>query len=142
MRDVVDENSHVSLPETMLLEVSGQGNSLVKGKLHGRFSRRGFNVTNRTRPSACCRNQTVVTASWRPFGPARLPSTRRNSPCSLTPSDAAPDGVNEHGEFLRVDGSLAGPNGRQLAVTTVWFRQHADGRVRFVTLKPRREKRP
>jgi len=56
-------------------------------------------------------------------------------------TDAAPDGVNEYGEFLRLDGDLVGPNGRELAVTAVWFRQHADRRVRFVTLKPRRERR-
>src|SRR6202043_2123246 len=36
--DVIDENSHVSLLEAMLLEVLGKGNSLVKGKLHGRLS--------------------------------------------------------------------------------------------------------
>jgi hypothetical protein len=38
MRDVIDENSHVSLLEAMLLEVLGKGNSLVKRKLHGGLS--------------------------------------------------------------------------------------------------------
>jgi hypothetical protein len=56
-------------------------------------------------------------------------------------TDTAPDGVNEYGEFLRLDGDLVGPNGRELAVSAAWFRQHADERVRFVTLKPRRERR-
>lgn len=54
--------------------------------------------------------------------------------------DAVSDGANEYGEFLRLDGILVGPNGRQLAVTTIWLRQHIDGPVRFVTLKPRKEK--
>jgi hypothetical protein len=54
--------------------------------------------------------------------------------------DALSDGANEYGEFLRVDGILVGPNGRRLAVTTVWLRQLLDGAVRFVTLKPRKEK--
>lgn len=54
--------------------------------------------------------------------------------------DAVSDGVNDYGEFLRGDGMLIGPNGRQLAVTTIWLRQHLDGRVRFVTLKPYRER--
>jgi hypothetical protein len=54
--------------------------------------------------------------------------------------DAVSDGANDYGEFLRVDGILVGPNGRRLSVTTIWLRQHLDGWVRFVTLKPRKEK--
>lgn len=53
---------------------------------------------------------------------------------------AVEDGENEYGVFLRVEGDLRGPNGHVLPVTTIWLRQHRDGRVRFVTLKPRREK--
>jgi hypothetical protein len=53
--------------------------------------------------------------------------------------EAAPDGANDYGEFLRTDGELEGPNGRRLKVTAIWLRQHADGQVRFVTLKPRKE---
>lgn len=45
------------------------------------------------------------------------------------------------GEFLRVEGEIQGPNGRRLAVTTIRLRQESDGLVRFITLKPRREKR-
>jgi hypothetical protein len=55
--------------------------------------------------------------------------------------EAIPDSVSQYGEFLRVDGEIQGPNGRRLAVTTIWLRQQLDGLVRFVTLKPRREKR-
>ena len=55
-------------------------------------------------------------------------------------ADAFQDGENDYGEFLRTDGELVGPNGRRLAVTAIWLRQHVDGKVRFVTLKPRREK--
>jgi len=54
---------------------------------------------------------------------------------------AVPDGENEYGEFLRVDGGLIGPNGVVLAVSAIWLRWRADGSVHFVTLKPRREKR-
>ncbi|HVT16376.1 MAG TPA: hypothetical protein VHQ90_09395 [Thermoanaerobaculia bacterium] len=54
--------------------------------------------------------------------------------------DAVDDGTNEYGEFLRTDGEILGPNGRRLVVTAIWFRQHLDRRVRFVTLKPRKEK--
>jgi hypothetical protein len=52
------------------------------------------------------------------------------------------DGANEYGEFLRLDGILVEPNGWQLAATTIWLSQHIDGPVRFVTLKPRKEKAP
>ncbi|MBI4384186.1 MAG: hypothetical protein HY579_09155 [Nitrospinae bacterium] len=56
-------------------------------------------------------------------------------------SEAAEDGVNEYGEFLRTDGVLTGPNGRKLPVTAIWLRWRSDGSVHFVTLKPRKEKR-
>lgn len=54
-------------------------------------------------------------------------------------AEAVEDGVNEYGEFLRAEGDLAGPNGRALSVVTIWLRWRTDGRVRFVTLKPRKE---
>jgi hypothetical protein len=56
-------------------------------------------------------------------------------------AEAFEDGSNEYGEFLRAEGELAGPDGA-LQVITVWLRWRTDGRVRFVTLKPRKEKRP
>jgi|SRR5580693_880221 hypothetical protein len=52
-------------------------------------------------------------------------------------AEAVSDRENEYGEFFRTDGILVGPNGRQLRVTAIWLRQHLDGVVRFVTLKPR-----
>lgn len=55
-------------------------------------------------------------------------------------SEAVQDGVNDYGEFLRVEGELLGPNGRKLLVVTIWLRTTVDDRVRFVTLKPRKEK--
>lgn len=56
-------------------------------------------------------------------------------------AEAMEDGWNEYGVFLRAEGALAGPNGQALAVVTIWLRSRADGQTRFVTLKPRREKR-
>lgn len=56
-------------------------------------------------------------------------------------AEAVEDGQNEYGAFLRAEGELAGPNGQSLAVVTIWLRSRADGRTRFVTLKPQREKR-
>jgi hypothetical protein len=56
-------------------------------------------------------------------------------------ADAVEDRSNEYGVFLRAEGELQGPNGRSLQVVTIWLRWHADGQVRFVTLKPRKEKK-
>lgn len=54
--------------------------------------------------------------------------------------EATEDGENQYGEFLRAEGRLSGPNGRILSVVTIWLRGRSDGRVRFVTLKPWKEK--
>jgi hypothetical protein len=54
---------------------------------------------------------------------------------------AVEDGENEYGVFLRAEGALTGPNGHVLEVVTIWLRSGTDGRTRFVTLKPRKEKR-
>jgi uncharacterized protein DUF6883 len=56
-------------------------------------------------------------------------------------AEAMEDRVNEYGAFLRAEGVLTGPNGRTLAVVTIWLQSRADGRTRFVTLKPRKEKK-
>jgi hypothetical protein len=55
-------------------------------------------------------------------------------------SETVQDGINEYGEFLRTDGVLTGPTGRKLPVTAIWLRQRGDGSIRFITLKPRKEK--
>ncbi len=55
-------------------------------------------------------------------------------------SETVQDGTNEYGEFLRTDGALTGPNGRELPVAAIWLRWRMDGSVHFVTLKPRKEK--
>lgn len=56
-------------------------------------------------------------------------------------AEAVEDGRNEYGVFLRAEGALTGPNGQILAVVTIWLQSRTDGRTRFVTLKPRKEKR-
>jgi len=55
--------------------------------------------------------------------------------------EAEEDREDEYGEFFRAEGSLVGPNGLELSVTTIWLRRGLDGQVRFVTLKPRKEKK-
>ena len=55
--------------------------------------------------------------------------------------EAVEDGTNDYGVFLRAEGILAGPSGSMLEVATIWLRSQADETVRFVTLKPLKEKR-
>lgn len=50
--------------------------------------------------------------------------------------DAIDDGENEYGTFYRVEGDLAGPNGRTLQVVLIWLQWKLDGTFHFVTLKP------
>jgi Domain of unknown function (DUF6883) len=56
-------------------------------------------------------------------------------------AEAVEDRASEYGVFLRAEGALKGLNGRTLAVITIWLQSRTDGRTRFVTLKPRKEKK-
>lgn len=56
-------------------------------------------------------------------------------------AEAVEDKGNEYGVFFRAEGALTGPGGRALTVVTIWLQARADGRFRFVTLKPWKEKR-
>ncbi|MBN1287945.1 MAG: hypothetical protein JXB47_21280 [Anaerolineae bacterium] len=54
-------------------------------------------------------------------------------------SEALKDHSNLYGDIYRVEGKIEGPNGRSLAVITVWIRRRSDGEFYFVTLVPRHE---
>jgi hypothetical protein len=54
-------------------------------------------------------------------------------------NNAMPDRQDEYGTFYQVVGDLVGPSGI-LSVVTVWIEQSADGQIRFVTLKPARDR--
>ena len=49
--------------------------------------------------------------------------------------EAISDREDAYGVYYRVEGNLHGPDGI-LRVITIWIRLHADGTIRFVTLKP------
>jgi len=51
--------------------------------------------------------------------------------------DAIPDRQNKYGTYYLVEGSLVGSNGI-LTVVTVWIERTEDGKIQFVTLKPKR----
>ncbi|MEM1242469.1 MAG: DUF6883 domain-containing protein [Cyanobacteria bacterium P01_H01_bin.26] len=50
---------------------------------------------------------------------------------------AISDRQNKYGRYYQVEGPLIGPNGN-LAVVTVWIERTIDGKIQFVTLKPKR----
>jgi hypothetical protein len=41
-----------------------------------------------------------------------------------------------YGVFYSVTGTLTGPQGKKLAVVTIWLHKKADGKFKFITLKP------
>ena len=51
------------------------------------------------------------------------------------------DGENEYGMFIKTNGAITGPGGRELYVTAIWIKWHIDNSVHFVTLKPWRRER-
>ena len=80
----------------------------------------------------------LAQAGFTQDNPASLLKAIRELAASV---EAVEDRMNEYGVFLRAEGDLQGPNGRSLSVVTIWIRWHTDGLVRFVTLKPRKERR-
>jgi hypothetical protein len=54
--------------------------------------------------------------------------------------EAIADGENDYGTFYRVEGNLEAATGT-LAVATVWLQRAYEGKVQFITLKPKRERK-
>ena len=54
----------------------------------------------------------------------------------LLPLPATPSGGNSFGEKFIIRGHLTGPNGRSLAVLSVWMMEKATGLTKFITLYP------
>lgn len=59
----------------------------------------------------------------------------------ITTEPAILDGDNEYGRFYRVEGQLKGTQNKTLNVVTIWIQWHSDQKYRFVTLKPKKEKK-
>lgn len=55
-------------------------------------------------------------------------------------ADAFEEHDGPYGMIYRVTGELTGPRGERLPVVTIWMRGKVDGRFRFITLKPCKEK--
>jgi hypothetical protein len=76
----------------------------------------------------------LMRAGFHPANPEDLATAIRTLAAK---EPASEDGRNEYGTFWRVEGPLIGPT-RSIAVVAIWLQWHADGRFRFITLKPAR----
>ncbi|MBU6277089.1 MAG: hypothetical protein KGQ61_10660 [Planctomycetes bacterium] len=77
----------------------------------------------------------LLRAGFTQANPQVLEAAIRELAATATASE---DGSNEYGVFWRVQGQLAGP-GRAIEVVVIWLQLKADGRFRFITLKPARK---
>ena len=50
--------------------------------------------------------------------------------------EATPLASRGYGDLYEICGFLRGPNGREVAVRTIWMREHETGIVKFITLIP------
>jgi hypothetical protein len=57
---------------------------------------------------------------------------------AMLAEDAEAVEISEYAEKFAIDGTLTGPNGRQLRVRSIWAKLLTTGEVRFVTLYPPR----
>ena len=76
----------------------------------------------------------LAQAGFTPRNPESLDAALRQL---VAENDAKPDRIDEYGQFVQIEGMLAGPTAT-LRVITVWIRPRNDSRFRFVTLKPAR----
>ncbi len=53
--------------------------------------------------------------------------------------DAAPIEKTGYGQMYEINGKLTGPNGKILAVLTIWMTESATGDTKFITMYPNRE---
>ena len=51
-------------------------------------------------------------------------------------TDARPTENTEYGQKYEIRGELVGPNGKSLAVCTIWMTESATGRTKFITMHP------
>jgi hypothetical protein len=54
----------------------------------------------------------------------------------ILPLDAAFLQSNKFGLYYEIRGKLKGPNGRTLAIRSIWMTEHLSNRTKFVTLIP------
>ena len=51
-------------------------------------------------------------------------------------TNAIPLENTEYGQMYEIKGKLVGPNGKSLAVCTIWMTESATGKTKFITMYP------
>ncbi len=54
--------------------------------------------------------------------------------------DAIPTDKTLYGQMYEIRGELLGPNGKTLSVCTIWMREIASGKTKFITMFPDKRK--
>lgn len=54
--------------------------------------------------------------------------------------DAAPTEKTEYGQIYEIRGKMVGPNGKSLAVCTIWMTERATEETKFITMYPDKRK--
>jgi len=54
--------------------------------------------------------------------------------------DAVPTEKTEYGQTYEIKGKLVGPNGKRLAVCTIWMTEKATEKTKFITMYPDKRK--
>ncbi len=75
------------------------------------------------------------------YTPENADQLLRDLRSQLLPLDAAPTKSNKFGQYYEIRGNLAGPNGRSLAIRTIWMTEGLSGVTKFVTLLPDKQEK-
>ena len=54
----------------------------------------------------------------------------------ILPTDATLTENTKYGQMYEIRGKLVGPNGKSLAVYTIWMTESATGKTKFITMYP------
>jgi hypothetical protein len=58
----------------------------------------------------------------------------------ILPLEATPTESSRYGQIYEIRGELTGPNGKTLAVHTIWMMEATTGQTKFITLYPDKDK--
>jgi hypothetical protein len=68
-------------------------------------------------------------------------SLERDLRSQILSLDAVPTESTPYGQFFEIRGILRGPNGKSLAVSSVWMTENATGITKMITLYPDKGKK-
>ena len=82
------------------------------------------------------KSQFLTQAGYAVADPGLLADDMRSQ---LLPLEAVFEETTEYGDKYCITGTLTGPNGRRLAVVSIWMIERTGGLTKFITLYPAKE---